>query len=90
MGALGSFLGSPGNPFSLHPPFLGEVLRDLSFDPWQERTSRCPLRPTLAPWTRARAVGGGKMRPGCDPLPPNTINPLIAGPRLLHLGPKGP
>lgn len=31
MGALGSFLGSPGNPFSLHPPFLGEVLRDRSW-----------------------------------------------------------
>lgn len=49
IGALGNSLGSCGNPFSLGPPFLGEVLRVLSFDSWQEKTSGSPLGPTFLP-----------------------------------------
>ena len=49
IGALGNSLGSHGNPCSLDPPFLGEVLRVLSFDSWQERTTRSHLRPSFLP-----------------------------------------
>lgn len=47
--ALGNSLGSHGNPCSLDLPFLGEVLRVLSFDSWQERTTRSHLGPSFLP-----------------------------------------